>query len=153
MATATPVAPARRRVWLLGDLYTILVTGAESGGAYAMAESLTRPDSGPPPYIHLREDADFYIIEGELSVTVAGRTILATAGDFLHVPKGTVHSYRNTGKTHARHLVILTPPGFEEFFLRLGRPASDPPVELAPDPKEFERLLELAPKYNLKFVA
>ena len=43
--------------WGLGDRYTFLVTGAETGGAYFAMEAYVPPGGGPAPHIHTREAA------------------------------------------------------------------------------------------------
>jgi hypothetical protein len=48
-----------RSYWGPGDLYTFLVTGEESGGAYFAMEALVPTGGGPPPHIHRNEDETF----------------------------------------------------------------------------------------------
>ena len=52
-----------RTFWGPGDLYTFLVTRAESGGSYFTMEALVPPGGGPPPHIHRNEDETFYVVE------------------------------------------------------------------------------------------
>jgi quercetin dioxygenase-like cupin family protein len=76
-----PSTDATGRVFsVVGDRYHFLVTGEESGGAFAMMEFLVPPQHGPPPHVHHREDEVFYVLEGEFTFTVAGRMIRAAAG-------------------------------------------------------------------------
>lgn len=138
--------------WVFDALHTALVRGRQTGGVYSISEVKSFPQTGPPPHIHLREDEDFYVLEGEFSFLLGGETIRAVAGDFVHVPKGTVHTYRNVGTAPARHLVVLTPGGFEEFFDAIARPAPDPDTPPAVDPALIAEAMELAPRYHLRFV-
>ncbi len=39
-------------VWGPGDLYTLLVTGAQTNNAYFQFEALVPPGGGPPPHLH-----------------------------------------------------------------------------------------------------
>ena len=64
---------------VVGDRYHFLVTGEESGGAFAMMEFLVPPHHGPPPHVHRREDEVFYVLAGEFEFIVAGLQILAPA--------------------------------------------------------------------------
>jgi hypothetical protein len=48
-----------------GDVYRLLVTGAEAGGAYFAMEAIVAHGGGPPPPIHRYEDETFHILEGE----------------------------------------------------------------------------------------
>ena len=55
------------------------------------------PDTdGAGPHFH-REHVDaFYVIEGELEVTVAGETVHARPGELVHAAPGVVHSFKNS---------------------------------------------------------
>ena len=88
----------------------------ETGGAFFLAEVLVPPGGGPPPHIHDREDETFYLLQGTLTVQVGDQTVYASQGDCSHLPRGIVHSFRNTGNESARMLVTATPAGIEKFF-------------------------------------
>jgi mannose-6-phosphate isomerase-like protein (cupin superfamily) len=96
-----------RSIWLLGDLYTFKVTGE----ALSVTELTAFPQNGPPPHIHQREDESFWVLDGEFSVLLGERTLTARQGAFVHVPKGTLHTYKNTGSTPGRieKLIALAP--------------------------------------------
>jgi quercetin dioxygenase-like cupin family protein len=137
-----------RSVWVVGDLYTFLATGEETGGAYALIHAEVPPQSGPPPHIHRREDEAFYVLEGELSFVVDGRAIQATAGAWVTLPRGTLHAFKNVGKSRAKMLIVVTPSGLEKFFVEVGDEATDRSAA-APVP-DIEKLLATAPKYGLE---
>jgi mannose-6-phosphate isomerase-like protein (cupin superfamily) len=79
-----------RSIWLLGDLYTFKVTGE----ALSVTELTAFPQNGPPPHIHQREDESFWVLDGEFSVLLGERTLTAGQGAFVHIPKGTLHTYK-----------------------------------------------------------
>ena len=85
---ASSIAPSQTgpAFWGPGDLYTFLVTGEESGGAYFAMEAFVPPGGGPPPHIHSREDETFYLLEGEIEFLLGDETILAGPGDFVTSP-------------------------------------------------------------------
>jgi hypothetical protein len=74
----------------------------------------------------------------------------AGIGAFLHIPQGTLHTYKNIGAAPARLLVILTPGGCENFWREIGDPAQQDSVPPAPPVGIVERLLAVAPKYHLE---
>ncbi|MEE1788802.1 quercetin 2,3-dioxygenase [Streptomyces sp. SP17BM10] len=118
-------------VWLNGDVYTVKVDTAQSGGTITLLEASVPPGGGPPAHDHRNEDEAFYLLEGELEFFADGQTYDVRAGDFVFVPKGTVHRFRNKGLHAAKQLLIFTPSGFEEFFLQAGvdaRPGEPIPV-------------------------
>jgi len=138
--------------WGPGDQVTFLITGAETGGAFFMAEVLVRPGGGPPPHVHQREEESFHLLEGTLTIQVGGTTLHASPGDFVHLPRGVVHSFRNTGKVDAKFLLVVTPAGLENFFREAFYPAVDrlgaPPFSDALG----ARLLASASKHGLELV-
>jgi quercetin dioxygenase-like cupin family protein/catechol 2,3-dioxygenase-like lactoylglutathione lyase family enzyme len=139
--------------WGPGDQITFLITGEDTGGAFFMAEVLVPPDGGPGPHIHQREDESFYVQEGTLTVQVGGQTINASPGDFVYLPRGIVHCFKNTGNVNAKFLVVVTPAGLEKFFEEAFYPAADrsagPPLV---SEAMLARLLATAPRHGLELV-
>jgi mannose-6-phosphate isomerase-like protein (cupin superfamily) len=135
-------------VFLVGDTYTTLLSGAQTGGAFTLLEALVPPDTGPPPHIHHAEDETFILIEGSLTLQVGERTVDARPGAVVFVPKGTRHSFKNVGVGVARMLFIYNPPGMEGMFAEIGKPGrrgvQAPPL----DPKDVEAMIAIAPKYK-----
>lgn len=137
----------------VGDKYVFLATGEQTGGAYCLAESVVPPGGGPPPHVHTREDEAFYVLEGEITFTVDGRTIVGTAGTFLQAPRGTPHAFKNNSAAPARMLVQCSPAGFEKFMAEFATelPSPDsPPVP--PSHAEIEKLLRVAPNYGIEML-
>jgi quercetin dioxygenase-like cupin family protein len=139
--------------WGPGDRYTFLVTGEESGGAYFAMEALVPPGGGPPPHIHRREDETFYLVEGRIEFLLGEKTIVAGPGDFVNVPRGTVHCFHNTGTEMARMVLTFTPAGIERFFEETLEPApngaQNPPDNVG---EVAARYVAAAPKYGLEFL-
>ncbi len=109
-------AGAGQIYWGPGDQMRFLITGAETSGAFCMAELSVLPGGGPPPHIHQREDESFFLQQGTLTIHVGDQTFHASPGDFVHLPRGIQHSFRNTSNESAKMLVTLTPGGLENFF-------------------------------------
>jgi quercetin dioxygenase-like cupin family protein len=148
--TATYIpAGGGESVWLLGDLYTFKAVSEDTEGAFALWETTSPPEGGPPPHLHHREDETFYVLEGDMEFLAGGDTIRASAGSFVHIPKGTMHTFKNVGATPARFLVTVVPGGFEKFFFEASEPATDKSAPPAPEgPPEVEKLVATAAKYN-----
>jgi len=136
--------------WVLGDLVTFKVVGEDTGGSFSLIEVQVQSENGPPPHIHHREDETFYVLEGEFSFLHGDITITATAGSFVYIPKGTLHTFKNIGTSQGRFLAIITPAGFEKFFEEIGEPAIDKSSPPPFNPATVEKLLALAPKYHLE---
>jgi quercetin dioxygenase-like cupin family protein len=123
--------------WVMGDRFTYLVTGEETGGSYFTLTAHLAPNAGPPPHVHHLEDEQFYVLEGNLTFHVGDLTIEAKAGDFLHIPRKTVHWFKN-GPAPSRVLATFSPAGIEGFFRDVGEPVTDPSA--APPPVTDETI-------------
>jgi quercetin dioxygenase-like cupin family protein len=140
-----------RSLWVAGDRYTIKAGGEETGGAFALIETLVPPGGGPPPHIHHREDEAFYVLDGELRFHDDGRSFIAGAGSWVSLAKGSLHHFKNVSERPARLLVVVTPAGLERFFEEAGQAADDERSEaIAPTPEDIERLLAVAPRYGIE---
>jgi quercetin dioxygenase-like cupin family protein len=150
----TLVPPAEgKSYWVVGDHITIKLTGKETQGAFAVVETTTAPQIGPPPHVHSREDETWYVLEGTFEFLAGDRTITATSGTMVHGPKGIPHTFKNVGSTTGKLLVIASPAGFENFVAEVGAPATDaasPPPP--PGPAEIEHLVTVARKYGMELL-
>ena len=120
--------------WVMGTLFTYLVTGAASGCSYFTLIVDVGPEQGPPPHIHHLEEEQFYVLDGRLTYSVGDQTFEVSTGDFIHIPRDTVHSFKN-GSRPSRLLATFSPAGIEGFFREAGDPVpvdgrlkSPPPV-------------------------
>src|SRR5262245_3843495 len=71
---------------MVGDRYTLLLTGEQTAGAYAVVEAFVPPGGGPPAHVHSREDEAFLVVEGESEFAVGGERLRLTAGGFVSGP-------------------------------------------------------------------
>jgi quercetin dioxygenase-like cupin family protein len=145
-------AGSGRSYWGPGDLYTFLVTGEESGGACFAMEALVPSGGGPPPHIHRNENETFYVLEGRCTFYLGEDTIQAGPGDFVNVPIGTRHCFRNNSAEPVRLVLTFTPSGIEKFFEECLEVAHDP--TLAPPDNIAEvsaRYAAAAPRYGMEF--
>ena len=140
-----------RTVAVVGDVYRFLATGEDTNGKYALWEALVPPGGGPPPHVHSREEEGFYVLEGEITLTVNGKRLVAKAGTFANMPVGTPHSFKNESSQTAKMLLTVAPAGLEQMFFEVGVPlAEGATTALPPTREEIERLLAVAPKYGIE---
>jgi quercetin dioxygenase-like cupin family protein len=140
-----------RTVAVVGDVYRFLATGEDTNHTYALWEALVPPGGGPPPHVHSREEEGFYVLEGEITFTVDGERVVATAGTFANMPVGTPHSFRNESDKPARMLISVAPAGLERMFFEVGVPLAEGATTAAPPTEdEIERLLAAAPNYGIE---
>ena len=142
-----------RSVWYSGQLMTFLATAEDTQGKFALIEVVARRGSVPPPHIHHREEETFYVLEGEMNVTVGDRTFKATPGTLVCLPRDVAHSFAIESE-QLRTLILLTPAGLEGFFKEFSVPAPAMTLPPANEPaySEVQRMLEAAPRYGLEFL-
>jgi quercetin dioxygenase-like cupin family protein len=144
-------APA---LWGPGDRYDLLATGEETNNAFFQFEATVPTGGGPPRHVHSREDESFYIVSGDLEILIGDSTYRAKAGDFVFVPRGTVHGFKNSGDTTAVQLVTFVPAGMDGYFREVFTPMTDPNAAPPPITDELIRKMhEAAPKYGVEFPA
>ena len=70
-------------IGIVGDTYTILVTGDDTNGRFCLIDMHIPPGGGPPPHRHDFEET-FMMLSGELEVTFRGKksTVLAIRSTF-----------------------------------------------------------------------
>jgi quercetin dioxygenase-like cupin family protein len=150
MQTGVLAAGEGKAYWVVGDLYTILASGEDTGGAYALIHAVVPPGGGPPPHVHRREDEAFYVLEGELAFQADGRNFPATSGAWVTLPRGSLHTFKNSGTTTARMLIVVTPAGLDRFFAEVGTAAADRSAPPSPvTDADIDRLLAIAPRYGI----
>ena len=105
----------------------------------------------PPPHVHSREEECFYVLEGEITFTVKGERVVATAGTFANMPVGTPHGFKNESDRPAKMLLSVAPAGLEQMFFEVGVPlAEGATMALPPTKEDIEKLLAVAPKYGIE---
>lgn len=128
----------------LGVKYKTILTTEQSGGAMSIVDSWSPAGSGPPRHIHAGEDETFVVLTGTCKVWIAGEERLAGPGESVFIPRGIEHTFKVVGDEPSRHLVILTPGGFEGFF-------ADMAAGQCRIPEDMPAIEESARRHNLTF--
>jgi len=126
--------------WWLGALAVIKATAADTAGHMTVVDVTDPPGAEAPLHVHHKEDEAFWVLEGDVTFEVGGKTIEASAGDFVFGPRDIPHRYK-VGDTGSRMLFILTPGGFEDLVRATSEPARSrtlPPADEAmPDEEQM----------------
>ena len=143
-------------VGLVGDTYTILLSGTDTAGQFCLIDMHVPPGGGPPPHRHDFEET-FILLEGELEATFRGETRSANAGDTIHIPANAPHQFHNSSSKPVRMLCICSPAGQEEFFKEVGtlvatRTAVPPKLDEVQQTEFIRKVVELAPKYRTELL-
>jgi quercetin dioxygenase-like cupin family protein len=156
LTISDPDSSGVRHVAVVGDTYSILVSGAQTAGRYCLIDMIVPDGSGPPPHRHDFEEM-FTLIEGELEFTFRGETTTVRAGTTVNIPANAPHMFKNTSGSTVHMLCMCTPAGQEEFFMQVGDPlesrTSRPPkLDKAGIEERMKKAKELAPKYRTELL-
>ncbi len=143
---------------LLGSELITFKTRGEPGQGCSIFEDATQGGyQGPPPHFHRNQNEDLYVLEGHFEFRVDDRTLEGGPGTFVHMPKVSVHTFRNTGEGVGKLLMTFSPAGdFEVFLERLGEPTQEksPPTPPSgpPDAATAERLAAVASEHSIEIL-
>ncbi|MGP8299167.1 cupin domain-containing protein [Streptomyces inhibens] len=102
-----------------------LATHTTTGGEFG----LYRVDLGPKAagartHFHRTISESFFVLSGAVRLYDGERWITGGAGDFLHVPPGGLHAFRNEADDPASMLMLFSPGApREEYFERVAEMA------------------------------
>lgn len=115
-----------------GTAMHYLATGASTNGQFGLYRVDMRPHAPEPSaHFHRTMSESFFILSGTVRLFNGERWIDSTAGDFLYVPEGGVHAFRNESGEPASMLLLFSPgaprePYFEALAeIATGRKLSD----------------------------
>src|SRR5262249_51578619 len=75
------------------------------------------PDpSGPDPHFHRSISESFYVLSGTVRIYDGDRWIDTRPGDFVHVPPGGIHAFRNESRVPASMLLHFAPGAPREGY-------------------------------------
>jgi quercetin dioxygenase-like cupin family protein len=151
-APAIKHRPRSERHYFDVAIGSICLWGADTGGAYCLLELSIAPGIGVPRHTHTREDEAYYVLAGELEVTVGNEVFVLSAGDTLMAPRDIPHQLRNPGDIANHYLIVFSPSGFEEFLKVTAVPAPvDAAAPTAPPAVAVRNVHELAAQFGIRF--
>lgn len=109
-----------------------LATGALTSGDFGLYRwKMSAAPSGPQPHFHRTLSESFYVLSGTVRLYSGAEWVDGTEGDFLFVPPGGIHAFRNESGAPASMLLLFAPGApREDYFETLaeiarGRTMSD----------------------------
>jgi quercetin dioxygenase-like cupin family protein len=94
--------------------------GHQTGNALGLMEVWWGAGDVAGPHVHTLEDEAFYILDGELTLSIPGKVdrVPARKGEFVWAPRNMPHWYEVTGDEGAHVLVFEVPGGSLMSFFR-----------------------------------
>jgi quercetin 2,3-dioxygenase len=138
---------------LFGDLFTVLVSGDETGGQFGIVHASCPAGDIIPTHAHEDTHETFYVIDGKVRVFVefpdgSKTSRLLEPGDFGFVPARLPHAYRVEAPT--RMLGVLS-GGFERFFQQMGTPADTAAADQPPFIPAVDRIMAAGQQHGTRF--
>jgi mannose-6-phosphate isomerase-like protein (cupin superfamily) len=120
-----------------GNRVHYLATGARTHGLFGLYRFDMAPGSGGPgPHFHRTISESFFILGGSVSIYDGRGWVETGPGDFVHVPEGGIHGFRNESGAAASMLLHFAPGAPREAyfeglarFAAEGRPSEDEMAE------------------------
>ncbi|MEM6473033.1 MAG: cupin domain-containing protein [Planctomycetota bacterium] len=112
-----------------------LLYGSDTAGAHSLSVAILRRGSEAPLHVHSREDETFFVIEGQIDARVGDEHHTLGAGDSIFLPRGLKHRLLCLSD-EAKLIMLLHPPGLENFFDDLDQKTAQGPV----DPEEMKAI-------------
>jgi quercetin dioxygenase-like cupin family protein len=127
---------------VFGDRVDVYVDSSLSNGLSSTLVQEVHPGGGPPPHSHSKEDETFIVLDGEFELLMDGKWHPLTRGEASFALRGSVHTFRNSGKTMGRLMIVVTPGGFEKFLEEVGgySPATD-----------MAKIIEISDHYGITY--
>jgi mannose-6-phosphate isomerase-like protein (cupin superfamily) len=109
-----------------GGTVHYLATGDSTGGQYGLYRwTMAGAQSGPNPHFHRTISESFYVVTGTIRLFDGDRWLDGRPGDFLFVPEGGIHAFRNESGEPASMLILFAPGApREDYFETTARMAA-----------------------------
>jgi quercetin dioxygenase-like cupin family protein len=151
-----PDDPKLPHIAMVGDTYTVLISGKQTAGRYCLIDMSVPPCGGPTPHRHDFEEM-FTLLEGEIELTFRGQKTVVRAGETVNIPANAPHFFKNESAAPVRLLCLCAPAGQEEFFIAVGQPVAGrtttaPPLTTAEQQAFMAKAQSLAAHYRTEFV-
>jgi hypothetical protein len=71
-------------------------------------------------HLHTREDEYSFILEGRWGFQLGDQVVYGEPGDLVYKPRNLWHSFWNASDAPARLLEVISPSGFEHYFVEIA---------------------------------
>jgi mannose-6-phosphate isomerase-like protein (cupin superfamily) len=132
VSLGTPVVRAAETI--TGGLGVVgarfILDGGPSDGRFSLVEHpIVARGMAAPLHRHAREDEYSFILEGRWGFWQGDSVAFAEPGDLVYKPRDVWHTFWNATDEPARLLEIISPAGFDQFFVELATLVRSEPVD------------------------
>lgn len=146
LSLGQPVARAQNTI--TGELGGVgarfIMDGGPAQGRFSLVEHPIVPRGlAAPMHLHTREDEYSFVLQGRWGFQLGSEVVYAEAGDLVYKPRNVWHTFWNATAEPARLLEIISPAGFEQFFVELA-------ALMGSDPDDLDAVAALGAKYGVE---
>lgn len=108
-----------------GELFAMgarfVMDGDDSEGRFGLVEHPIIPRGlACPMHLHTREDEYSFVLAGRWGFRLGDQVVYGEPGDLVYKPRNVWHSFWNASDAPGRLLEIISPSGFERYFVELS---------------------------------
>jgi len=136
MSTPIIVQPGQGELLSLANFEAVILASAsDTSNAFTLLQTQNEPSGfGPPMHIHHDAAEAFFVLEGTYLMYLQDRQEECPPGTFVHVPRGTPHTFTVTSQGPGKKLNLFTPAAMQGFFEELA--AGEAAGDVSPDDLE-----------------
>jgi mannose-6-phosphate isomerase-like protein (cupin superfamily) len=147
MQAAAQASTRLKTLWVIGHKVTPLPVG-DRVAAVQVATPAGTP--GPPPHHHEDCAEFFFVTAGLLGVMTEGEWTTLGPGEYVEVPRGLLHTFRNEGEEELRTITGFDPVGFEAWFEEFGFDTEEPgALEASISKDTIQRVIEGSARFGM----
>ena len=109
-------------IYTSGGSAEYLATGAGTRGEFGLYRwNMAAGPGGPDPHFHKTISESFFVLDGTIALYDGKSWVDGRPGDFLFVPEGGIHGFRNDSGEPASMLILFAPGApREDYFETLA---------------------------------
>jgi mannose-6-phosphate isomerase-like protein (cupin superfamily) len=127
---------------------TFKTSAAETGGAYTLCEAIEPPGASAGLHRHPTYDETHIICEGHYECRLGDAALMLGPGEMMFAPRGTPHSIKSVGPETGRELIISSPGGIFDAFIKEVTGA----MAVAAHGRAPANFKAIAAKYGIEFL-
>jgi mannose-6-phosphate isomerase-like protein (cupin superfamily) len=121
-----------------------IMDGTPSQGRFSLVEHPIAPRGlAAPMHLHTREDEYSFVLQGRWGFQLGSDVVYAEAGELVYKPRDVWHTFWNATDEPARLLEIISPAGFEQFFVEAAALQES-------DPENRDAVAALSARYGFE---
>ncbi len=130
---------------VLSDRLCIKLKSDDSPNRMSVVTVTVPPTGFVPPHTHDKEEESYFMLTGKMVMQLGSQELTVETGDFVHVPAGTIHGYRNDTDQPVRFLAWSIGGAIDQFFTEMSE-------QIREIPNDLPKMPTILAKYGIQMV-